>query len=155
MISGALVLQQIRHHFVVLRPDVGALECRRTPPGSGLGLPEAPLVTAGSGHLVRRGVAGRALRDLVNLVFVEPVIHIVIIGVDLLGNFLVVVPDVLRRTLPNGEVVPGWRSGDLGPDGHILSLVEGDEHGVDPAPVAGRHGLLGGGTVVAVLGLVS
>ena len=154
LISAALVLQEIIHHFAVLWPDVGAVKCRWSP-GGGLGLPEAPLVTARPGHVVRRGVGGVALGgDLVNLVLVEPVIHVVISGVNLFRDFIVVVfLDVVRLTLPDGEVVPGRWSGDLGSDGHILSLVERDEHGIDPSPVPGRPGL-GGGGLGAVLGLV-
>jgi len=120
LISALPVLQEIVDHFVILRPDVGAVKVSRCrPPGGdlglglGLSLPEVPLVTAGPRYcVVWRGVAGRTLRaDLVDLVFVEAVIDVVVIGEYLLRHFIVkLVRYFALFTFSYRKIVPRWRS---------------------------------------------
>ena len=151
LISALPVLQEIVDHFVILRPDVGAVKVSRCrPPGGGLGLglglslPEVPLVTAGPRYcVVWRGVAGRTLRaDLVDLVFVEAVIDVVVIGEYLLRHFIVkLVRYFALFTFSYRKIVPRWRSWNFWSDGDILPLIEWDKHGVDAPSVPGRHRL--------------
>ena len=138
----AFVLQEMVDHFVVLRPDVGVVKVRWR--AGGRGLPVAPLVLAGSGHLVwRRVELGGGVwpggRDLVHLVLVEPIVDVVIIGEYPLRHLAVLLLSrPLRLTTgPHRKIISRWRSWDLGPDGHIFSLTERHKHGVDATPVAG------------------
>ena len=152
LVSIAFVLQEIADNFVVFRPDIGVVKVWRRGGGDGGGgcggLPVTPLVLAGPRHLVWRRVArGGGVRpslrlvtrgrDLVNLVLVEPVVDVVVAREDPLRHLAVrLLRGPLPLTGPDGKVISRWRSWNLGPDGHVLSLTQRHKHRVDAAFVA-------------------